>query len=216
MEEFSDRLKKLIGDRSRLSFARACDVSDGAVKGWLERGQKPSIDKALAIAKQCGVSLEWLISGDGPMFPDTTVCGGSPDFTHVDHYDVRASAGGGAVVESENIRGTIAFRTDWLREEGLDPKRLNVISVMGDSMEPSLADGDIILIDRRESKPRPGGIYVLNYEGNLLVKRLQPLLNGGFKIISDNPRYEPETVQAEQMEQVRIIGRVVWKGGRMS
>lgn len=212
---FADRLLSLIGNENKAAFARRCGFTDGALKGYL-KGGKPSVDKALAIADACGVSLRWLATGEGPMrLGDASICADVPKLTSVPRYDIAASAGGGAVVEAENIKETIAFRTDWLREEGLDPKWLNVISVMGDSMEPSLYNGDIILIDRRDGPPRSGCVYVINYDGDLLVKRLQRLLNGGFKIISDNPRYEPETIPAEQMEQVRIIGRVVWKGGRM-
>lgn len=213
---FIDRLQKLIsGYSSKAAFARHCGITEGAVNGWLI-GQKPNAYAALLVAKACGVQLEWLLTGEGVMKSDFTANADIPDLTPIPRYDIAASAGGGAVIDAENVKDTIAFRSDWLRDSGFDPKQLNVISVMGDSMEPSLYDGDIILVDKREDRPRSGGVYVLNYDGNLLVKRLQPLLNGGFKIISDNPRYDPEIVADSQMERVRVIGRVVWKGGRMA
>lgn len=213
--DFTKRLLSLIGNENKASFARRCGFTDGALKAYI-RGAKPSVDKALAIADACGVSLRWLATGEGPMRPDTHQSTDDTEFEMITHLEIEASAGAGSLIDNEFVKGKIAFVRKWLRHVGLDPKQLNVISVRGDSMEPSLSDGDIILIDRRDTNPRSGGVYVLNLDGGLLVKRVQRLLNGDFKIISDNPRYEPETVPASQLDLVRIIGRVVWHGGLMA
>lgn len=210
---FADRLRSLFGESEPFAQAKRMGINGGTFDRIWNGGKIPKSDTLLVISRHFGVTVDWLLTGDGPVRQNDPA--DTPKLTPIPRYDLAASAGGGAVIDAENVKETIAFRTDWLREEGLDPKQLNVISVMGDSMEPSLYNGDIILIDRRDGPPRSGCVYVINYDGDLLVKRLQRLLNGGFKIISDNPRYEPETIPAEQMEQVRIIGRVVWKGGRM-
>jgi phage repressor protein C with HTH and peptisase S24 domain len=86
-----------------------------------------------------------------------------------------------------------------------------VIAVEGDSMEPTLRDGDEILVDRT---PRPlrAGIHVIRLDDVLLVKRLEAAAGGQVRVISDNPAYRPSERGATEIE---MIGRVVWKGGRL-
>jgi phage repressor protein C with HTH and peptisase S24 domain len=78
-------------------------------------------------------------------------------------------------------------------------------------MEPSLRDGDEILVDR---SPRPlrDGIHVVRLDGALLVKRVETGRPGVVTLISDNPAYRPIECQPADIE---VLGRVVWKGGRV-
>lgn len=122
-----------------------------------------------------------------------------------------ASAGAGAFAPDEETIGTFRFSSRWLREQGLDPAMLSAILVTGDSMEPSLRDGDEIFVDRA---PRPpgDGIHVVFVDGALLVKRLDLSRPGIAVLISDNDFYPPIERPADA---VQLIGRVVWKGGRL-
>lgn len=122
-----------------------------------------------------------------------------------------ASAGRGALVLEERPIGAFGFSTGWLREQGLDPAMLSAIRVAGDSMEPTLRDGDEILVDRA---PRPlgNGVHVVRVENELLVKRLDAGRPGTIVLISDNAIYPPIELSASE---VQVIGRVVWKGGRL-
>lgn len=122
-----------------------------------------------------------------------------------------ASAGPGTLVVEERPIGAFGFSTDWLREQGLDPAMLSAIRVAGDSMEPTLRDGDEILVDRA---PRPlgSGVHVVRVENELLVKRLDTGRPGTIVLISDNAIYPPVELAAGE---VQVIGRVVWKGGRL-
>ena len=122
-----------------------------------------------------------------------------------------ASAGPGSVPAAELSIGALGFNARWLREQGLDAKNLSAIAVDGDSMEPTLRDGDEILVDRT---PRPvrDGIHVVRLDDTLLVKRLEQGRGGNVTLISDNRAYRPIEVGLAEME---IVGRVVWKGGRL-
>lgn len=100
------------------------------------------------------------------------------DFAQVPRYDIRASAGPGALVDGEHVIDQMAFRRDWLRATlGLQVDRLALLDVDGDSMLPTLTHGDMILVDTRKPDSLAPGIYVINLEGRLLVKRLRPLLD---------------------------------------
>lgn len=122
-----------------------------------------------------------------------------------------ASAGPGALAGEEQPIGAFRFAARWLRGQGLDPAMLSAIAVAGDSMEPTLRDGDEILIDR---SPRPvrDGIHVVRVEDAVLVKRLDTGRPGTIALLSDNPAYRALELLAGE---VQLIGRVVWKSGRL-
>lgn len=132
------------------------------------------------------------------------------DWADVPRLALGASAGPGAF-GAEDAIGTLRFSARWLRGLGLDPARLAVLSVAGDSMEPTLRDGDEILVDRGV-QPLRDGVHVVRVEDALLVKRLDAGRPGRLVLISDNPAYRSLELAAGDVD---VIGRVVWKGGRL-
>ena len=138
------------------------------------------------------------------------------EYVYVAKYDVQASAGNGAVIHDESVVDHLAFKRNWItRTLGLDPKSLALIDVAGDSMSPTINDGDLILLDTRPAHVRAEGIYVINLAGALLVKRLRMRLSGVVDVVSDNERYGTETISGEQLASLQIVGRVVWQGRRV-
>lgn len=89
---------------------------------------------------------------------------------------------------------------------------LAMIIVRGDSMEPALKDGDVVILDGAQNTLDGGGIFVIAVGERLAVKRLQPTVDGKIVIRSDNPAYAAETVLPDQ---VHIKGRVIWYGRKM-
>jgi Peptidase S24-like len=154
---------------------------------------------------------------------DEAVLGGPPGaagdggLVGVPRLDIEASAGAGALEAEERRLGRIGFDAAWLRRLGLaggGPGRLSVIRVDGDSMNPTLADGDDILVDRDDGTGRlRDGIYVLRIEGTLVVKRLAVGPGGRLSVSSDNEAYPgwPDLDPGA----VDVVGRVVWVGRRL-
>ncbi|MGL5668768.1 MAG: XRE family transcriptional regulator [Shewanella sp.] len=134
------------------------------------------------------------------------------DFTLIDSYQVFASAGQGSFVSSEQKSDPVPFRTEWLKKEGLSVDRLAVIRAKGDSMEPTISDDDVILVNLINGDAPRDGLYVLRTADSLFVKRLQFDILGGMKVISDNPDHDTVVLTKEQRAEVEIIGRVVWAG----
>ena len=124
---------------------------------------------------------------------------------------LEASAGPGATAAEEIPFDAFRFSRRWLRENGLDPAQLSAIRVIGDSMDPLLRGGDEILVDRT---PRPfrEGVHVIRLGDALHVKLLQAVPPDRLRLISKNAAYEPVEVA---MSDVDVVGRVVWKGGRL-
>ena len=133
------------------------------------------------------------------------------DWVDVPRLALGASAGPGAWAGEEQPIGAFRFAARWLRGQGLDPAQLSAIAVAGDSMEPTLRDGDEILVDRSARFPRDG-IHVVRVDDAVLVKRLDTGRPGAISLLSDNPAYRPLELPAGAVE---VIGRVVWKSGRL-
>jgi phage repressor protein C with HTH and peptisase S24 domain len=142
---------------------------------------------------------------------------GGSRMVQVPRFDVGASAGPGALADGESLISHMAFDQRWLRAlcSG-STGELSFIRVQGDSMTPTLADGDDILVDRSDGAARlRDGIYVLRREDTLMVKRLAPSPSARLVTIkSDNPAY-PEWRDLD-LGAIEIIGRVVWAGRKVS
>lgn len=132
------------------------------------------------------------------------------EFLAVPRLPLDASAGPGAVGTEEISFDSFRFSRRWLREMGLEGADISAIRVEGDSMEPVLRSGDEIFVDRNK---RVGeGIHVVRIGDTLHVKQVQASAPDRIKLVSANDAYPPIELAREEVE---IIGRVVWKGGRI-
>ncbi|EFO32457.1 transcriptional regulator [Roseibium sp. TrichSKD4] len=213
LEEFPDRLKALIGTSSVLAFASKCELPGSTVRKYLD-GSIPSLDKATQIARACNVSLEWLATGQGPKHPRQASEVHAADFIGIPRYDAHLSAGGGTWnADKERPLDHIPFTREFLakRLHKSKPRDLVILMVNGDSMEPLINDDDIVMVD--QSKKRlEDGIFAFVFDDLAKVKRFRTLANGDLEIRSDNPLYPPEVLQKEQLNDLNIIGKVVWCG----
>ena len=223
---FGERIRHIRTDLgwSQDEMADKTGVSCRTIGNYERGGRIPDADFLARLASH-GVDVLYLLTGEKAPSGSLSVREAAPayristpdvEYVYVPRYDVQASAGSGAVVNDESIVDSLAFKRDWIvRALGLDPARLALINVAGDSMTPTISDGDLILLDTRPMTHRAEGIYVISHDNALLVKRLRVRLNGDVEIISDNPRYGSETITGEQLTRLRIVGRVVWQGRRV-
>ena len=216
---WSERLRELLGDQSVRNFAHLCNISPSAMRAYIEGTSEPGGAALVAIAHALGVSVESLVFGEAsvrddnetPHKPEIGV-----EFNLIPRYDVEASGGHGRFVERESEIGKLAFRTDWLRQKGLDPNDLVVIRIVGDSMSPTIRDGSLLLVNADEGRSVRDGIYVLRLDGELIAKRIQKdVVKGGLYIKSDNPAYSEQYIPADEIERLYIVGRVIWSGGEV-
>jgi len=168
----------------------------------------------------------WLHKGSGEPFPGARhrypdVCGPEDkvvaieeneikgEFVYIPQMTGKISAGGGLIPDNR-VDLKVAFRKDWLKRKG-DPSRMLLVKVSGDSMEPTLFSGDLVLIDQGRNYVDPsGGIYAIAVHNEIMIKRIHIVFpDGKVRIISDNPRYDPMEVETEK---VVINGKVIWFG----
>ncbi|MBU2589105.1 MAG: S24 family peptidase [Alphaproteobacteria bacterium] len=218
-------LESLSGPRARLlELAQARGVSLAALSELL--GRNPSYlqqfirkgsprkleeqDRA-TLAQFFGVGEEELRDVKDNSYASPLRRHESGGWVDVPRLDLGASAGPGRVPGDEAAFDTFRFSRRWLAEQGLERAQLSAITVEGDSMEPLLHDGDEILVDRAPRAFRDG-IHVVRLGDTLMVKRVASAGPGRVALLSQNLAYPPVEVAADE---VAIIGRVVWKGGRV-
>ncbi len=190
---------------------------------------------ALTNIAQAGINPYWLLTGKGDMWIESLdireqVPGYKPifhkheitqleestalsdDFVLIPMYRMESSGENGSAMYEEVEAGQLAFRKDWIKSKGLQKEKLATLKARGDSMETTLHDGDLLLIDTRIENIIDDSIYIIQNEQHLVVKRLQQSLDGSVSIISDNQRYKEQNLNPEQAKSLKIAGRVCWYG----
>jgi len=134
----------------------------------------------------------------------------NPEFAMIPGYNIQVSAGHGAINNEEQPTRYLAFRHRWLKYRGFNEKDLVVVFAKGDSMEPTISNNNSLLIYTKIETIHDGSIYVIRQDDTLLVKRVQRLLDGNLKLISDNSAYEPMLLTKNSFESLDVVGQVVW------
>jgi len=133
------------------------------------------------------------------------------DLIYLPEYDVRASAGPGAAVPSEVIVQDVGFQERFLRDLGATPSQCSIIRATGDSMYTTLHDGALLVVDHSQTELNNGCIYIINVAGDLLVKRIRRRIDSSVELISDNHEtYPAETIGTERLDELMVVGRVVY------
>lgn len=207
--------------KNQTELAEMIGVSQDSISNWETMKREPSMEDIGNLAGAFGISIHDLIP-EQSQSPDQKNSSEAPGTTEdgyitLPRLNICPSAGAGTITEEEMPVDFVRFKEDWLRTVlRLKPENLNIVSVDGDSMEPTLRSGDLIIVDCRTPDSIKDGVYVIRHDGALKVKRLQGLGKGSIKITSDNPRYDPITVGPDSPpEEFSVCGRVVWAGRRM-
>lgn len=200
------RGERLKAERQRIGLAQAefgakCGVSKTSQFNY-ESGERSPDGEYFYKASLLGVDTHYVITGRG-------LAQVNDDFVVVQRYDVAASAGPGSQNGTAHEMLGLSFRRSWLDKKGLQPANLKVIDVSGDSMAPSLKDGDQVLIDTSQTAPKNGFAYVLLQGEDLLVKYAQLLPLGILRLSSENQTYKPYDIDLSKESGVSILGRVV-------
>ncbi|SFD13920.1 XRE family transcriptional regulator [Pseudoalteromonas denitrificans] len=225
METLSERVKKAIEPDSIRSFALKIDVSEGTLRRIL-KGEDPKLSVVEKIAEQAKVDFLWLIKGveaDQEKYATAQNQGSydcasielsefNEEFALIPGYHISVSTGHGAFNGDAQIKRHLAFRKKWLDYKHLVSSQLAVVFAKGDSMEPTIHNNNTILVDLSDKKLSEGLIYVIRIGEELYAKRLQQYIDGSVRLISDNKEYIDQLLKPDELEQLEIIGKVVWIG----
>jgi phage repressor protein C with HTH and peptisase S24 domain len=214
--ELNERIRAVRKQRglTQLVFAEKLNMSADTVQNWEYGKSIPSIPNVHLIAETFKISAGWLLTGEGEMLNGAEPARGlkldlEKDFVYIPMLDVSAAAGDGAVApDMEIVSSRLAFRRDWIKEQGISPDHTSVIHVVGDSMFPTLINGDVLLVDRSQKRLIPDKIYVFRESNNIIVKRFRKQDDCLVTVSSDNQSVRERVLDFSLGDDV--IGRVVW------
>lgn len=208
------RLREVIKDKGHTlsSLARLIGRNPAYLHQYLGRGSPRHLDEPdlLRIAEFLGIDPEVIATREVVRPPAASSRAEGGGVVAVPRLPLEASAGPGTFGAEEISHDTFQFSKRWLREMGLEGADLSAIRVEGDSMEPLLRSGDDIFVDR--NKRSGEGVFVVRIGDALHVKQVQASAPGRISLVSENKAYAPVELSRDEVE---VIGRVVWKGGRI-
>lgn len=194
------------------------DVSRRTLSDWANDKTEPRATALGEIAKATDVSLNWLFNGgtstlDGNLeriLAAERAAAGTHLIQLPNYGSIKAAAGISSVPADEFAEGVMSFDARFLRDQGATPEKCTVIWAYGDSMMPTIPDGSALIVDHSQTEVKNGSIMVINVGEDLLVKRVRRRMDGLIDLISDNAAYQPETLGPDALQQLRVIGRVVY------
>ena len=234
MNTLSERIAEVIVSTGlpKGVFADRVGVTPASVTFWLD-GKTKNLKAAVAqrIAQVSGYRVKWLVDGTGPKKESEVIDVQAKwlddhskavqalekgDDLHdsliqVRESQVRFSAGPGRSAEFEEIEDSVpaTYRLAWFNKEGIKPENTRRFKVHGNSMESLLFDGDTVIVNTAQTEPRDGRVFAVNYEGELVIKRLVRDA-GEWWLCSDNPdqRRHP---RKRAHDGAILIGEIVHK-----
>ena len=205
-------------------LAAKAGVTQGNI-AHLESGRTQTSRKVTELADALGVDVSWLSKGKGEPFSEP----GPGNLSRTSYQEIETyHAGNEKVVLIPKVRlvlraGITGFHVDgdnemdthpldlsFIRNNRLIQERLIAVKVTGDSMEPRLYEGDIVIINTADVKPVDGEVYAINYEGEAVIKRMSRDA-GSWWLTSDNPDQRKYHRKSVRGNECIIVGRVVKK-----
>ena len=209
LEDVLPKMKEIVGEEIGKSKVFDKDVANTlgikplSFATMKKRGKLP-LEEILDFCAKRKISINWLLYNQSTKSIEEQ----TEKYINVRYFgDIFASAGGGAFNYDDNVE-EIAIDEHMANLMGgkSEMKNIDAINVLGDSMEPTLYDGDIIFINRTLKDVNKNGIFAISTEIGLFVKRVMVRSDGSLDLISDNSMYGVENVRSENIE---VIGKVV-------
>lgn len=179
---------------SQTAVAKALGIDQTTVSGWARGKSEPSLEMAKKLLEVYGLDV---LGGEPRLDLDD-------DCVYVKFYeDIKASAGCGVDNHCEGYELVKIDRK--LLNPKVNPAKHHAIRASGDSMEPTIKDGDVIFVEPFAGDFANNRVYIIKRQDDVFVKRLKKEPTG-YEIISDNPDYLPYKLKDNE---IQIIGRVV-------
>lgn len=171
---------------------------------------RPSMAYLQELYNEYKVDLTWLLTGEHSEGAQVAGTPKNSDLVFAPMFDVQASAGMGSDVVAEGVEDYFAFNKSFLsRQLNVSGDELVFVTISGDSMLPTLHDGDRVLVDMSQKLVNHEGLYLLQSESGLMAKRLSDH-QGSLRVVSDNPEFENRTIEASARDANPIAGKIVW------
>jgi phage repressor protein C with HTH and peptisase S24 domain len=203
---FFERVSQATGLRTLSDLADLLRVNRSAVTQARKKDSVPAT-WLLHLYRQKGLNPDWLEGGPGPDIISLNAQG-DQRYRAVPKVKARLCAGGGSFEVASEIEGYYSFENGWLQSKG-DADQMVLMDVFGHSMKPEIKDGDTVLVDQAQKDVIAGAIYAVGIEDTIMIKRLEKHPQK-LVLLSDNKEFSPIFLSPEEMDSIRIIGKVLW------
>lgn len=189
-----DTLQNLIEFRPTQSqIAKILNVGASAIGNRVQRDADFSEDELNKISAFYGVDLV-----------------GDPNCIELDYIHIRPSCGHGTYVIDEADITPVKLGKELIQDIWrVDPQNLKLFKSSGDSMEPSIMDGNILLVDVSKTDFHNGGVFLITINNEWFIKRLRLRVTGELDIISDNSKYPIETLLPNSNVEISVKGKII-------
>ena len=204
-DTFFKRLCDATTINSQANLAKSLSISRTAITQAKRNDSIPQ-KWILELSRKHNLNPTWLEKGTGPKFSNKNNY--QEIFLQVPKVKARLSAGSGSFETEPEIEEYYSFRNDWLSKKGKSEDMV-LMDIFGNSMEPELKERDTVLIDRSQKAVLAGAIYAVGLADTIVVKRLEKRPKE-LVLFSENRNYPPISFRDEEMNNVRIIGKVIW------
>lgn len=229
-ESFAQSVRTQLEKLGKNAFAleKEAGLPVDAIRSVIREDDKravPRITRAKEICDLLGLDL-YIGPPRTPEAMGETQTSAPSGVTLIPRYEVEASAGSGSHITAAAVKENIAFPTEWLSRFGTSPTNAVMVRARGDSMQPVIWHGDTLLVDLSRKTPpvrKSGGVslrkgyqedvYLVERDGGLLVKAVRRPDDETLILISENSSsYNPEILIGDDINTLRIVGRVMWWG----
>ena len=204
-DTFFKRLRESTTITSQANLAKSLRISRSAITQAKKKDSIP-LKWIIELSRLYNVTSDWLEKGTGPKTLNQN--SSHEIFQEVPKVKARLSAGGGSFETEPEIEEYYSFRKDWLSRKG-QAKDMVLMDINGNSMEPELKEGDTVLIDQSQKAILAGAIYAVGLADTIVVKRLEKRPKE-LVLLSENKRYPMMSFGGEELNSIRIIGKVIW------
>lgn len=230
--DFSKRLFTLMAEQKKTTsdLKDEINITYEMARRYIMGAAFPRPDKLEAIAEWLNSSVSFLAYGISPSdtanlisTPNASrapyqveMANGDDDSIAIPYYDVKGSCGGGSENGTPEVKGLLRKEPEWFEKYKIKPQNAICIYAHGDSMEPYLIHGDMVILDNSQTEAQSGGVYLINHPDGERLKRLRREFDGTWVLESDNinkKMYPDERISPEHADLMRIIGRVIYRQG---
>lgn len=204
---FINKLSEAMNGLSNNAFAALCGLNERTIRKYIRGEAYPTLESLASISFATNKPIEWFVE-------DIGLKSENDNFLTIPDFYLKVAAGNGlCLIREDDSIGKFILNKDWLRKHQLISANLAIFHVEGDSMESTIHDGDIALVNVKEEGWTGvlNGIFILRVDDLFFIKRIQvdPIAKG-MHVISDNPAYKSNFVKFDEASEssIKIIAKV--------